>query len=121
MQAWSIRRNALRGLGVPHQHVCRAAIAGDPLGRVRDVVAVFDQQVCAEHAREPSERVELLLLLSCRVVVGDPQQVELGAEPLRGAPRAANDPLRLRLRLDERQQSLADRLRRGGVDQPLVL
>ena len=32
------------------------------------------------------------------------------AEPLRRAPRAAHDPLRLRLRLDEREHALGDRL-----------
>jgi hypothetical protein len=54
---------------------------------------VLDQQVRTEDAGEAAQRVELFALLRGRVVVGHPQQVELGAEPLRRAPGAADDPL----------------------------
>src|SRR6185312_14659307 len=50
----------------------------------------------------------------------DPQEVELGLQALRGAPRAAHDALGLRRRLDEREQALADGLRRGALEQPVV-
>ena len=45
----------------------------------------------------------------------DPQQVELGAKPLRRAPGAPHDPLGLRREGDQRQQPLADGLRGGGL------
>ena len=73
--------------------------------------------------REPAQRVELLGSSS----VGgscprsrDVEQVELGAEPLRRAPRAAHDPLGARLRRDEGEQPLADGLRRGASTQPVL-
>ncbi len=86
----------------------------------RDVVAVLDEQVRAEHAGEATQGVELLLLLGGRVVVGDPQDVELGAESLGRAPRAADDALGSRMRRDQREQALADGGGGGGVDQPVV-
>src|SRR5262245_66617359 len=39
-----------------------------------------------------------------------PQRVDVGAEALRGAPGATEDPLRLRLWLDEREDALTDGL-----------
>ena len=76
----------------------------------------------AEHRRQPAQRLELLALLGRRARAGgrDPQQVELGAETLRRAPRAAHDALRARLRRDEREQALADRLRRGLVGEAVA-
>ena len=53
-------------------------------------------------------------------MVGDPEDVELGTQPLRGAPRASHDPLRVRPGCDQRQQPLADRLRRNRLDQALA-
>ena len=50
----------------------------------------------------------------------DPQDVELGAEPLGRAPGAPHEPLRARIGLDERHQPLADRLRRRVGDQLVV-
>ena len=44
----------------------------------------------------------------------DPEQVEFRAEPLRGAPCPADEALGARIRLDQRQQPLPDRLRRIG-------
>ena len=60
---------------------------------------------------------ELALLLGGRLAAGrrDPQHVELGAEALGRAPRAAHEPLRARVRLDEREQPLADGLRRSAA------
>ena len=75
----------------PHQDVGSAPIASDPLGDPRDVLAVLDQQVRSEHAGQPPQRLELVLLLLARLVLGDPEQVELGAEPLRRPPRAPDD------------------------------
>ena len=42
------------------------------------------------------------------------------AEPLRRAPGAAHDPLRLRLRLDEREHALGDRLLAERLERPRV-
>ena len=50
----------------------------------------------------------------------DREDVELGAEPLGGAPRPPHDALRGGLRGDERQQALADRLRRALRRQPVL-
>ena len=85
-----------------------------------DVVAVLDSR-CAPSTLA-SRRSASSCSCSARVglVVGHPQQVELGAEPLGRAPGAADDPLRLRLRRDQREQALADRGRGRRVDQPLV-
>ena len=95
-------------LGRAHQDVGGAAVVRDALRDRGDVVAVLDQQVRAEHAGQLPQRVELLLLVGVRVVVGHPQHVELGAEPLGRAPGAADHALGSRVRLDQRQQPLAD-------------
>ena len=72
--------------------------------------------VGAEHRGELAQRGELALLLGVRLAPGrrDPQQVELGAEALGRAPGAADEPLRARVGLDEREQALADGLRQVG-------
>ena len=104
-----------------HQHVRRAALARD--ARATSATSAPPRQhVRAEHAGQPPQRVAAARSRSPRwLVIGHPQQVELGAEPLRRAPGAADDALRRGLERDQRQQPLADRLRRGAVEQPLVL
>ena len=66
----------------------------------------------AEDAGEPAERGELRRLLLGRRPSRrtHPDRVHLRTESLRRAPRAAHDPLRLRLRLDQGEHALGDRL-----------
>ena len=80
-------------LGPAEQHVGGAALLRDALDHVGDVIAVLDEQVDAQHGGQPAQRVELRALLGGRLLAGagDPQQVELAAEALGGAPRAADD------------------------------
>ena len=93
---------------LPRSRATRATVSGD-------VVAGLDDQVGAEHRGELAQRLQLALLLGVGLRPGrrDPQQVELRAEALGRAPRAAHEPLGARVGLDEREQPLADGLRAG--------
>ena len=98
---------------LPRSRATRATVSGD-------VVAGLDDQVGAEHGGELAQRLQLALLLGVWVAPGrrDPQQVELRAEALGRAPRAAHEPLRARVGLDQREQALADGLRPVGGQCP---
>ena len=65
-----------------------------------------------EQAREPAQRGQLgrLFLAWLAPVRSHPERVDLGAEPLGGPPRAPQDSLRLRLRLDQGEDPLGDGL-----------
>ena len=93
-------------------------LAGGHFGDgLRDVVGLLDQQVRAEHGGQLAQRRQrsLLLLAIALAARTNPQQVELGAEPLGRAPGAPDDPLEPGSRLDQRQQPLADRLWRASA------
>ena len=79
------------------------------------------RKVGAEHRGEVAERRHLPLDLALDRLARrlHPEQVEAGAEPLRRAPGPPHEALRGGLRADQRQQALADRLRRLGGD-PLL-
>ena len=66
----------------------------------------------AENARQPPQRSERDLLRLGQLLPGTPHPdgVDLRAEPLPGAERAAQDALRARLRRDEHEDPLGDRL-----------
>src|SRR5262249_36929690 len=70
------------------------------------------EEVNAQQAGGAAERGKLRLLVRRRLsaVRSHPQRIDLGAEPLRGAPRAPQDSLRLRLRLHECEDALRNRL-----------
>ena len=76
----------------------------------------------AEHGRQAPKRLDLLAVGGLGRALGsrDPQQVELAAETLGRAPRAAHDALRARLGRDEREQALADRLRRDLLGKAIL-
>jgi hypothetical protein len=85
---------------------CRArGRRGEPFDKV---VALLLEKVDAEQARDAAERRELCRLFGCRFASrrSHPERVDLAAEPLRGTPCAAEDPLRFRLWLDEDEQAL---------------
>jgi len=69
------------------------------VGHARDHLdhhlTLLDEDMRAEHRRQPSygRQLAACLLASQRAGLDDPQQVELGAEALRGAPRTAHDTL----------------------------
>ena len=85
-----------RGARRAHQDVGRAALARHARGGLGDVVALLDDQVRAEHATPAAaaRRAARAPPRSARGPGADPQDVELGAEPLGRAPRAADDALR---------------------------
>ena len=94
------------------EDVGRAALARDALDGRDEIVAFVLEEVDAEDAGQPAQRRELCHLLVARRASrrAHPERVDLRAEPLRGAPGAAQDPLRLRLGLDQREDALGDRL-----------
>src|SRR5262249_61391242 len=79
---------------------------------LHEVVASLLEEVDAEQARNAPERRELCLLFRRGVaaIAMHPHRVDVGPETLGGAPGAAEDALRLRLRLDEGEHALLDRL-----------
>jgi hypothetical protein len=74
-----------------------------------------------KHRGELAQRGQLALLIAVGVAArrADPQHVELRAQPLGRAPRAADEPLCARIGLHQREQPLADRL--GGVGGEVVV
>jgi hypothetical protein len=76
--------------------------------------------VGAEHAGQAAQRVELLCCSAVGLVVGDPQQVELGAEALGRAPRAAHDRWDCGVGVISASRRSPIAWGAGGVDQPLV-
>ena len=76
----------------------------------------------AQNRGDPADRIELVLLVRARLVAGplDPEEIDVGAESLRGAPGAANESLGSGGGLDQRQQPLSNRLCRGALGQPIV-
>ena len=115
------RAEAARRLRLADHDVGAAALADDPRGGGDEVVVLLDQQGRAEHRGELAQRRHLALHLALDRLARrlHPEQVEVGAEPLRRAPGAAHQALRAGLRADQREQPLADRLRRLGGD-PLL-
>ena len=85
---------------------------------IDEVVTLLLEEMDAQDAREPPERRQLGRLLGRRLVGGrpNPERIDLRPEPLRRAPRASEDPLGLRLGLDEREDPLADRLEAERVE-----
>ena len=110
------------GLRLADHDVGAAALADDPGDGGDEVVVLLDQQRRAEHRGELAQRRHLALLLALDRLARrlHPEQVEVGPEPLRRAPGAPHQALGARLRPDQRQQPLADRLRRVGGDALLV-
>src|SRR6185437_14023226 len=94
------------------EDVRRPALLSDAPNRLDEVVTVLSEEMDAEHARNSAERRQLCCLLPGRLASRRPypQRVDLGAETLRGTPRTPEDPLRLRLGLDQGQDPLGDRL-----------
>ena len=94
----------------------RPAPRGDVDDRARQVVGLLLEHPRPEHRGELAQRRERALLILGELLArrAHPQQVELRAEALGRAPGAAHEPLGARVGLDEREQALADRLRRVG-------
>src|SRR5262249_25571052 len=103
---------AARFVGCADEDVGGAAFLGDAADGGDEVVAFLFEEVHPEDAGEPWQRRELRRLFFGRVSPrwADPNGVDVGAESLRGTPGAAHDPLRLRLRLDHREDAFADSL-----------
>ena len=94
---------------------------GDARGGLDEVVALLDQQVRAEHRGELAQRRQLLARSPSIGSRGGFTQSRSRSVPSRCAERQARRTRRceLGLRPDQRQQPLADRLRRGVVEQPV--
>ena len=65
--------------GRPDEDVRRAALAGEPLDGLDQIVARLLEEVRPEHARQPAQRRELRRLLAAEHLVGlpHPERVEL--------------------------------------------
>ena len=129
------RRGAHQALGQrlaqPRQPAPRRRLADEDVGgapapsdlgrRLDDVVALLDQQLGAQDRRQPAKRGKLLLLALGHPLLRPlhPQQVEVGSQPLCGAPGSPHQALRASPRADQGQDPLADRLRGVGLD-PLL-
>src|SRR5262249_14112476 len=103
---------ASRLVGRADEDVGRAPLAGDAADGLHEVVASLLEEVDAEQARNAPERRELCLLFRRGVAaIGmHPHRVDVGPATLGGSPGASVDALRLRLRLDEGEHALLDRL-----------
>src|SRR4029077_11715954 len=99
-------------VGGPEEDVGRPTLGGGAANRLHEVVAVRLEEMDPEDARESAESRQLGRFLLGGLVVGraHPESVDLGVQPLGGTPRAAENALRLRLWLDQRQDALAHRL-----------
>src|SRR5262249_53292345 len=103
---------AARFVGRADEDVGGSAFAGDAANGFDEVVAAFLEEVHAEQAGDAAQRGQLCLFVGrwFAAVRVHPEGVDVGAEPLRGAPGAAEDPLRFRLWLDEGEHAFVDRL-----------
>ena len=99
-------------VGRAHEDVRRAALVDDAPHHVHEIVAFLFDEVRPEDHGEAAQRGERHVLLLAQLPAGrtHPDCVHLRSETLGRAPCAPHDPLRLRLRLDEGEHTLGDRL-----------
>src|SRR5262245_23934449 len=101
------------------EDVRRATLARDPPHGLDEVVALDFQEMRPKDTREPAQgsqgrRLSVTQLLAR---LADPERVDLRPEPLRRTEGAPQEALRTRLRGDEREDALGDRLLAEWVEQ----
>ena len=117
------RRAAARGRApgatAAEQHVGRARARARRRATAAGTSSDSSTSSCgAEHRGELAQRLPATRSSSSArrsARRADPQQVEVGAQPLGRAPRPPHQPLGAGVRLDQREQPLADRLRRASA------